>query len=29
MRIPVTIAKGKLTELVRRAEAGDEGIDYP
>ena len=24
MRIPVTIAKGKLTELVRRAEAGDE-----
>lgn len=26
MRIPVTDAKGQLTELVRRAEAGDEVI---
>jgi prevent-host-death family protein len=26
MRIPVTEAKGQLTELVRRAEAGDEVI---
>jgi prevent-host-death family protein len=26
MRIPVTAAKGQLTELVRRAEAGDEVI---
>lgn len=26
MRVPVTEAKGKLTELVRRAEAGDEVI---
>jgi prevent-host-death family protein len=26
MRIPVTEAKGQLTELVRRAEAGDEII---
>jgi len=24
MRVPVTEAKGQLTELVRRAEAGDE-----
>jgi prevent-host-death family protein len=26
MRIPVSEAKGQLTELVRRAEAGDEVI---
>lgn len=26
MRVPVTEAKGLLTELVRRAEAGDEVI---
>lgn len=26
MRVPVTDAKGQLTELVRRAEAGDEVI---
>ena len=26
MRIPVTEAKGQLTELVRRAEAGEEII---
>ena len=26
MRIPVTEAKGRLTELIRRAEAGDEVI---
>lgn len=26
MEIPVTAAKGQLTELVRRAEAGDEVI---
>ncbi len=26
MQISVTEAKGQLTELVRRAEAGDEGI---
>ena len=26
MRVPVTEAKGQLTELVRRAEAGDEII---
>lgn len=26
MRVPVTEAKGQLTELVRRAEAGDEVI---
>ncbi len=26
MRIPVSEAKGQLTELVRRAEAGDEII---
>ena len=26
MRIPVTEAKGQLTDLVRRAEAGDEII---
>lgn len=26
MRISVTVAKGQLTELVRRAEAGDEVI---
>jgi prevent-host-death family protein len=26
MQIPVTDAKGQLTELVRRAEAGDEVI---
>ena len=26
MRVPVSEAKGQLTELVRRAEAGDEVI---
>ena len=26
MRIPVSEAKGQLTELVRRAEAGDEVV---
>ena len=26
MKVPVTEAKGQLTELVRRAEAGDEVI---
>lgn len=26
MRIPVSDAKGQLTELVRRAEAGDEVV---
>lgn len=26
MRVPVTEAKGQLTELVRRAEAGDEVV---
>jgi prevent-host-death family protein len=26
MQVPVTEAKGRLTELVRRAEAGDEVI---
>ena len=26
MRVSVTEAKGQLTELVRRAEAGDEGV---
>lgn len=26
MRVPITQAKGQLTELVRRAEAGDEVI---
>ena len=26
MRIPVSEAKGKLTELVRRAEAGEEVV---
>ena len=26
MHVPVTEAKGQLTELVRRAEAGDEVI---
>jgi prevent-host-death family protein len=26
MQIPITDAKGKLTELVRRAQAGDEVI---
>ena len=26
MRVPVTEAKGQLTELVRRAEAGEEVI---
>jgi len=26
MRIPVTEAKGQLTELVRRAEAGDDVV---
>ena len=29
MRISVTEAKGQLTELVRRAEAGDEVVPYP
>ncbi len=26
MQVSVTEAKGQLTELVRRAEAGDEGV---
>lgn len=26
MRVPVSQAKGRLTELVRRAEAGDEVV---
>jgi len=26
MRVSVSAAKGQLTELVRRAEAGDEGV---
>jgi prevent-host-death family protein len=26
MRVPITEAKGQLTELVRRAEAGDEVV---
>jgi antitoxin (DNA-binding transcriptional repressor) of toxin-antitoxin stability system len=29
MRVSVTEAKSQLTELVRRAEAGDEVIPHP